>query len=56
MKGMRVTLPASLVAAIDDYNQTDWRDGRDPSRFGALNAVAFIGERVAALRATRRTK
>lgn len=44
-----ITLPDDLVAAIDSYLDTDWSDGRDPSRFGALNIVAFIGERVAAI-------
>lgn len=46
-----IRLPKHLVKAIDDYLDTDWKDGRDPSKLGALNAVAYIGERVAAIRA-----
>jgi hypothetical protein len=45
---MTVELPGELVDAIDRYIATDWRDGCDPSRFGALNAVAFIGEQLVA--------
>ena len=45
----RNTLPKFIVDAARRYNATDWSDGRDPSKLGALNAVAFIGERVAAL-------
>lgn len=48
-ESVRVTLPAHLVKAIRQYNAKDWKDGRDPSKLGALNAVAYIGEQVAAL-------
>jgi hypothetical protein len=41
-----IELPSELVAAIEKYLNTDWRD---PSKLGALNAVAFIGESVAAI-------
>jgi len=53
-----ITLPDDLVAAIDAYLDTDWtdgRDGRDPSKLGALNAVAYIGERIASIRKEVRT-
>lgn len=50
-----IILPADLVAAIEKYNTTDWKDGRDPSKFGALNAVAYIGERTAAIVAATRS-
>ena len=53
---MVIRLPKHLVQAIDKYLDTDWSDGRDPSKIGALNAVAYIGERVAAMRAERRRK
>ncbi len=48
-----IELPREVVSAIEDYLNTDWSDGRDPSRLGAVNAVAFIGERVAAIYASR---
>lgn len=48
-----IALPADLVAEIERYLATDWRDGRDPSRLGALNAVAHIGESVAEIIARR---
>ncbi len=52
---MRIDIPDYLVDAIDKYVGTDWKDGRDPSKFGALNAVAYIGERlVVELSAARR--
>jgi metal-responsive CopG/Arc/MetJ family transcriptional regulator len=44
-----VRLPKHLVKAIDDYLDTDWSDRRD-----ALNAVAYIGEYVAKIRARSR--
>lgn len=47
-KPLRITLQPYLVEAIAKYNATDWSDGRDPSKLGALNAVAYIGEHVAA--------
>ena len=51
---MTITLPRYLVRAIDAYLDTDWKDGRDPSKLGAFNAVAYIGEHVAAIRAKQR--
>jgi len=53
---MRITLPASLARAIEDYLDTDWDSGPDPSKLGALNSVSFIGERVAAIYAFRRRR
>ncbi len=50
-----IVLPDHLVSAIRDYLATDWKDGRDPSGYGALNAVCYIGERVAALYASSTT-
>lgn len=50
MKPWLVTLPEDLARAVDNYLTADWSKARDPSRMGALNAVAYIGERVAALR------
>lgn len=52
----RITLPANLVDAIESYLSTPWSDGRDPSKIGALNAVAFIGERVAAIFSVKRSR
>ena len=43
-----VTVPRHLVEAVRTYLATNWDDGRDPSRLGALNAVACIGEQFAA--------
>lgn len=52
----QLEVPADLVRAIDAYIDGDWSKQADPSRFGALNAVAYIGERIAAMRkATRET-
>ena len=51
-----IALPADLVTEIERYLATGWRDGRDPSRLGALNAVAYIGESVAAIVANRSKK
>lgn len=45
---MRIDIPDDLVEAIDNYLTTDWKDGRDPSKLGALNAVAYIGGRLVA--------
>lgn len=45
---MKIDIPDDLVDAIDKYVGTDWKDGRDPSKLGALNAVAYIGERLVA--------
>jgi hypothetical protein len=42
---MKIDIPDYLVNAIDKYVATDWK-GRDPSKIGALNAVAYIGERL----------
>src|SRR5689334_19768307 len=44
-----LALPPHLVEAIEHYNGADWGDGRDPSKLGAINAVCYIGEQVAAL-------
>lgn len=41
----RIELTDDLVEAIRRYLETDWNRG-DPSRLGALNAVAYIGEKV----------
>lgn len=46
---MRINIPNDLVDAIDKYVATHWEDGRDPSKLGALNAVAYIGERLLAV-------
>lgn len=51
-----IVLPYSLVKAIERYNQTLWSAKNDPSRLGALNAVAYIGEQVAAILRTCRAK
>lgn len=48
----QITLPDDLINAIDAYPTTDWSK-RDPSKIGALNAVAYIGERVASIVGTR---
>jgi hypothetical protein len=48
-----IDLPPDVVAAIESYINTNWTDGQ-PSRLGALNAVAFIGERIAAIYAAQR--
>ncbi len=54
---MKIDIPDYLIDAIDKYASTDWKDGRDPSKLGALNAVAYIGERlVTELAAARRTR
>ncbi len=56
-RSIKMTIPANLVNAIDGYLDTDWNDGRDPGKIGALNAVSYIGEQIAAIRAaTRRAK
>ncbi len=51
---MTIDIPDDLVAEIDAYLDADWSIKRDPSKFGALNAVAHIGERMAAIRADMR--
>lgn len=51
-----VRLPPDVVEAIDHYISTDWKDGRDPSKLGALNAVAHIGERVVAVVCAERAR
>lgn len=43
-----ILLPEDIVAAIEKYVATDWAK-QDPSKIGALNAVAYIGERLIAL-------
>lgn len=48
-KTLMITLPAELVEAIEKYNETDWPIGG----IASLNAVAFIGERVAAIVAVK---
>ncbi len=54
---MKIDISDDLVKVINEYVNTDWKDGRDPSKFGALNAVAYIGERlVAELLAARSTQ
>lgn len=49
-----IELPRWLCDAIEAYIDADWRDGRDPSGFGGMNAVGYIGERVAAIYASTR--
>lgn len=51
-----VRLPPDVVEAIERYVSIDWKDGRDPSKFGALNAVAHIGERVVAVVCAERAR
>ncbi len=46
---LTLTIPSDLADAIERYAGTDWNDGRDPSKLGALNAVSYIGEQVVAL-------
>lgn len=54
---MKIDIPNYLVEAIDKYVGTDWNDGRDPSKLGALNMSSYIGERTAAiLIATRKVQ
>jgi hypothetical protein len=48
-------IPQHLVDAIESYLTTDWSDGRDPSKIGALNAVAYIGEQVARIYKARQS-
>jgi len=48
-KELQLSLPKSLTDAIDAYVATDWRGGCDPSGYGSVNAVAYIGERISAL-------
>jgi hypothetical protein len=50
-QGLVVRLPANLVRSIDKYLDTDWK-GCDT--IAPLNAVAYIGERVAAIRKANR--
>jgi hypothetical protein len=35
-----IALPKWLCEAIENYLDTDWSDGRDPSKIGAVNAVS----------------
>jgi hypothetical protein len=49
-----IDLPKQLSDAIEKYLDTNWSSTVDPSKFGALNAVAYIGECVVALYATTR--
>lgn len=53
---MKIDISDYLVDAIDKYVTTSWKDGRDPSKLGALNAVAYIGERLVAELAEARRK
>lgn len=46
---LTLTISSDLADAIEKYTRTDWSDGRDPSKLGALNAVAYIGEQLVAL-------
>jgi len=50
-RSLVVALPANLVHTIDKYLDTDWK-GHDS--IAPLNAVAYIGERVAAIRRANR--
>ncbi len=53
---MKIEISNELIAAINDYTARDWKSGQDPSKLGALNAVAYIGERlVAEVSAARRS-
>jgi hypothetical protein len=45
---LEVTIPGHLVESVEKYVATDWAKV-DPSKFGALNAVAYIGEQLATL-------
>jgi hypothetical protein len=49
MRKLVITLPSDLADAIEHYSNTNWNDGRDPSKLGALNAVSYLGERLVAL-------
>lgn len=51
-----IVLPPDLRKAIEEYQATDYSDGRDPSKLGALNAVAYIGERLVAVWGTRKPR
>lgn len=46
---MKINIPDYLIDAIDKYVGTNWKDGRDPSKLGALNAVSYIGEHLVAV-------
>lgn len=46
---MKLDIPDDLIDAVNKYVTTNWKDGRDPSKLGALNAVAYIGERLTAV-------
>jgi hypothetical protein len=49
-----IELDLELVRAIEHYLSTEWKTGR--GQLGALNAVAYIGERViATYQAKKRT-
>jgi hypothetical protein len=52
-KSIVIELPSDVVRAIDAYLDTDWRSC---DSIAPLNAVAFIGERVAAIRKTSRRR
>lgn len=42
---LTIVLPNDLAESIEKYLATDW-NGQTPIEFGALNAVAYIGERL----------
>jgi len=46
---LTITISSDLADAIERYAGTDWNDGRDPSKLGALNAICYIGERLVAI-------
>jgi len=50
-----IVLAPDVVTAIEKYITTDWASC-DPSKIGALNAVAYIGERVVALYQERKSQ
>jgi hypothetical protein len=49
MRVLTLSISSELADAIEHYVETDWGDGRDLSKLGALNAVSYIGERIVAL-------
>lgn len=44
---LKLTISSSLADAIERYAATNWEEGRD--KFGALNAVSYIGEQMVAI-------
>jgi len=49
MRTLTLNISSDLADAIEHYANTDWSDGRDPSKLGALNAVSYIGEQIVSL-------